>query len=118
MEGGFPGSARVQRELAEGPARRRVGIRPDGRAPAREGAEILAASGERIGTVTSGGFGPSVNAPVAMGYVDARYAQPGGEVSLMVRGKPLSARIVALPFVPHHYVGTDAPGPTPSREPG
>ena len=75
-EGGFPGGERIQRELADGPARRRVGIEPDGRAPAREGTEILAMLGERIGAVTSGGFGPSVNGPVAMGYVPPPYAEP------------------------------------------
>jgi aminomethyltransferase len=109
-EGGFPGSARIQRELAEGAARRRVGIRPDGRAPAREGTEILAASGERIGTVTSGGFGPSVNAPVAMGYVEARYAEPGTQLSLLVRGKPLGASVAPLPFIPHRYAGVRPSG--------
>ncbi|HXE88035.1 MAG TPA: glycine cleavage system aminomethyltransferase GcvT [Hyphomicrobiaceae bacterium] len=109
-EGGFPGSDRILRELVDGPARRRVGLRPDGRAPAREGTEILAASGERIGTVTSGGFGPSVNAPVAMGYVAARYAEPGTQVSLMVRGKPLGASVVSLPFVPHRYAGVRPSG--------
>jgi aminomethyltransferase len=102
-KGGFPGSARILRELSEGPARRRVGIRPDGRAPAREGTEIVASSGERIGTATSGGFGPSVNAPVAMGYVEARCAEPGTRVNLMVRGKTLPAGVVPLPFVPHRY---------------
>src|SRR5581483_9180701 len=69
VEGGFPGASRIQDELTHGPKRRRVGIRPDGRAPAREGTEILDLLGERLGTVTSGGFGPSVNGPVAMGYV-------------------------------------------------
>lgn len=103
IEGGFPGAARIQRELAEGPARRRVGIRPDGRAPAREGAEILSADGALIGTVTSGGFGPSVNGPIAMGYVAAGHEAPGTHVQLVVRGKPLAATIVALPFVLHRY---------------
>jgi aminomethyltransferase len=109
-QGGFPGQARIRRELEQGPSRRRVGVRPDGRAPAREGAEVLAPSGERIGTVTSGGFGPSVNAPVAMAYVGARYAEPGTQVSLMVRGKPLSASVVPLPFVAHRYAGVRPSG--------
>jgi aminomethyltransferase len=109
-EGGFPGSARIQRELAEGPARRRVGIRPEGRAPAREGAEIRTPSGERIGIVTSGGFGPTVNAPVAMGYVAAPHAEPGTPVALVVRGKPLGASVVSLPFVPHRYAGVRPSG--------
>jgi aminomethyltransferase len=116
-DGGFPGAARIQRELAEGAARRRVGIRPDGRAPAREGTEILAPSGERIGTVTSGGFGPSVNAPVAMGYVESRYAAPGTQLSLLVRGKPLGASVVSLPFVPHRYAGVRPSGSDPISQP-
>jgi aminomethyltransferase len=102
-EGGFPGADRIARELASGPARRRVGIKPEGRAPAREGAEIRAASGEPIGIVTSGGFGPSIDGPVAMGYVAAPHAAPGTRVDLMVRGKPLPAEIVRLPFQPHRY---------------
>jgi aminomethyltransferase len=103
-EGGFPGAERVQRELREGPARKRVGIKPEGRAPAREGTEIHVAEEAPVGTVTSGGFGPSVNGPVAMGYVETRFAAPDTAVTLMVRGKPLPARVVALPFVPHRYV--------------
>ncbi len=102
-EGGFPGAERIQREIAEGPARLRVGIKPEGRAPAREGTEITL-DDNVIGKVTSGGFGPSVNGPVAMGYVEARYAAPGTAVMLTVRGKPMPARVAALPFVPHNYV--------------
>ena len=103
VEGGFPGAERIQGALANGPARQRVGVRPDGRAPAREGAEIVSADGAPIGVVTSGGFGPSVNGPIAMGYVERAAAAVGTPLSLMVRGKPLSARIVALPFHPHAY---------------
>jgi aminomethyltransferase len=102
-EGGFPGAERIQRELAEGPSRRRVGLLPEGRAPAREGTEIRSADGDAIGTVTSGGFGPTVNGPIAMGYVSQRFAEPGTPVVLVVRGKELVARVVALPFVPHRY---------------
>lgn len=102
-EGGFPGAQRIQKELADGPARLRVGIAPEGRAPAREGTEILAASGEKIGTVTSGGFGPTRNGPVAMGYVAAAHAKSGTPVQLVVRGKPLAAAVTDLPFVPHRY---------------
>ena len=102
-EGGFPGAARIQRELAEGPQRRRVGIRPDGKAPAREGTTVLDADGAEIGTVTSGGFGPSAGGPVAMGYVAAEAAETGRPVSLLVRGTPRPATIVELPFVPHTY---------------
>jgi len=104
VEGGFPGARRIAEELARGPARRRVGLRPEGRAPAREGTEIRTPQGERIGTVTSGGFGPTVNAPVAMGYVAAAHAAVGTPVHLMVRGKALPARVAPLPFVPHRYV--------------
>src|SRR5262249_38155287 len=89
-EGGFPGAKRIQDELANGPKRRRVGIRPDGRAPAREGTEIIALLGDKLGVVTSGGFGPSVNGPVAMGYVAADRSEAGTPVNLMVRGKALS----------------------------
>ena len=73
-EGGFSGAATILRQLARGAARRRVGIRPDGRAPAREGTAILDSAGNPIGRVTSGGFGPSLGAPIAMGYVDAAHA--------------------------------------------
>ncbi|MCZ8259363.1 MAG: glycine cleavage system aminomethyltransferase GcvT [Beijerinckiaceae bacterium] len=101
-QGGFPGAERIRRELAGGPSRLRVGLLPEGRQPAREGAEIMA-EGRRIGVVTSGGFGPSVNGPVAMGYVEAAFAKPGTPVSLIVRGKELPARIAPMPFVPHRY---------------
>jgi aminomethyltransferase len=103
LEGGFPGAKRIENALANGTDRRRVGLRPDGRAPAREGTEIVSADGAPIGLVTSGGFGPSVNAPIAMGYVARAQAAVGAPVGLMVRGKPLSARIVTLPFHPHAY---------------
>jgi aminomethyltransferase len=101
-EGGFPGDATIQKQIAEGPSRRRVGIQPEGRAPAREGTEIQIA-GQTVGRITSGGFGPSADRPVAMGYVDADKAATGAAVELIVRGKPLPARIVAMPFVPHSY---------------
>jgi aminomethyltransferase len=102
-EGGFPGAARVQAALAQGPARKRVGLRPEGRAPARDGAEIVDDAGAGLGRVTSGGFGPSVGAPIAMGYVASSAAAPGTPVSLIVRGKPLAARVSPLPFHPHAY---------------
>lgn len=102
-EGGFAGAERILKELADGPARLRVGILPEGRAPAREGAEIQSADGKKIGEVTSGGFGPTVGAPVAMGYVDADYAATGTEINLIVRGKPLPAKIADMPFTPHRY---------------
>lgn len=103
-EGGFPGAARIQHELTDGPARRRVGIRPDGRAPAREGTEIRCMDGTRTGTISSGGFGPTVNGPIAMGYVEASHAAPGTQLTLIVRDKPMAARVVELPFVPNRFV--------------
>ncbi|MFO1036062.1 MAG: glycine cleavage system aminomethyltransferase GcvT [Geminicoccaceae bacterium] len=102
-EGGFPGAGIILDQLAGGAPRQLVGLRPTGRAPAREGTEIQDTSGRPIGTVTSGGFGPTVDGPVAMGYVAAAAAEPDTEVQLLVRGKPLPARIVSLPFVPHRY---------------
>ena len=102
-EGGFPGAERVKRELAEGPPRKRVGILPDGKAPAREGTEIQAKDGRKIGTVTSGGFGPSLGGPLAMGYVEASFAAVGTELDLLVRGKKLPAKVAAMPFVPNRY---------------
>jgi aminomethyltransferase len=101
--GGFPGAARIQAELAKGPSRRRVGILPDGKAPAREHTEVTDMAGRRIGEVTSGGFGPSVGGPVAMGYVEAAHAAPGTKVQLVVRGVPRPATIATMPFAPHRY---------------
>ncbi|NYZ14296.1 glycine cleavage system aminomethyltransferase GcvT [Azospirillum sp. RWY-5-1] len=103
QEGGFPGADTILKQLAEGAPRRRVGIRPDGRAPAREHTEITDAAGRRIGEVTSGGFGPTANAPVAMGYVETASAAADTPLQLMVRGKPLAARVAAMPFVPQRY---------------
>lgn len=102
-QGGFPGAARIQAELAGGTARRRVGIRPEGRAPAREGTEITDVGGRPVGRVTSGGFGPTVDGPVAMGYVETALAAEGTELLLVVRGKPLPARVARLPFVTPGY---------------
>ncbi len=102
-EGGFPGAEVIQRQLAEGPARRRVGLRPEGRAPVREGAELLNGQGETAGRVTSGVFGPSVGAPVAMGYVDAGLAAPDTAVTALVRGREQPCRVAKLPFAPHRY---------------
>ena len=80
-----------------------MGLALEGRAPAREGAEITDSSGQKIGIVTSGGFAPSLNAPIAMGYVPPSHAAPGTQVELVVRGRGLPARVVALPFVPHRF---------------
>ena len=102
-EGGFPGAEILARQLSEGAPRKRVGILPDGRAPAREHTEIQDQSGAAIGEITSGGFGPSVDGPVAMGYVSAANAAAGTAVSLLVRGTPRPARVVPLPFVPQRY---------------
>ena len=101
-EGGFPGASRILDELQRGPDRLRVGLEMDGRIPAREGAQILV-EGAAIGKVTSGGFGPSVGRPIAMGYVDRRFVTPGTAVIVPVRGKELPARIVPMPSVPHRY---------------
>jgi len=100
----FPGAETILQQLKEDPSRLRVGLTPKGRAIAREGTEIFDAAGElRIGTVTSGSFGPSVDGPVAMGYVERAYAEPGTEVSIMLRGKPRPAAVATTPFVPHRY---------------
>jgi aminomethyltransferase len=101
--GGYPGATRIMRELAAGPARTRVGIKPEGKAPARETTQITAQDDRAIGTITSGGFGPSVGGPIAMGYVEAPYAAAGTALDLMVRGTARGARVVPLPFVPHRY---------------
>jgi aminomethyltransferase len=99
----FPGAAAVRDQLEHGVTRLRVGIRPDGRAPARAQSEIVAGDGTEAGTVTSGGFSPTLSAPIAMGYVRKDLAAHGTALHLMVRGKPLPARVVPLPFVPHCY---------------
>jgi aminomethyltransferase len=102
-EGGFPGAARILKELAEGPERLRVGLRPEGRAPMREGVELFAEDGTPVGSVTSGGFGPSVNAPIAMGYVARSHASIGTTLLGEVRGKRLPVTVSELPFHPTTY---------------
>jgi len=102
-EGGFPGAERILKMRTEGPARLRVGLVPEGRAPAREGAEIQSTDGKTIGAVTSGGFGPTFGGPVAMGYVEAAHAKTGTAVNLIVRGKPLPAKVADMPFLPQRY---------------
>ncbi|MGA9013966.1 MAG: glycine cleavage system aminomethyltransferase GcvT [Acetobacteraceae bacterium] len=99
----FPGAAVIRDQLEHGTPRRRVGIRPDGRAPARALTEIVAGDGTEAGTVTSGGFSPTLSAPIAMGYVRKGLTTDGTTLHLMVRGKPLPAHVVPLPFVPHRY---------------
>ena len=102
-EGGFPGANRIQSEIANGVTRKRVGIKPDGRAPARAGTEITNEKDEVIGMLTSGGFGPSVEGPVSMGYVPTEYSEIGTKLNLIVRGKSLPATVTALPFIPNNF---------------
>lgn len=102
-EGGFPGAARILKELAEGPDRLRVGLQPEGRAPMREGVELFAPDGTPVGRVTSGGFGPSVNGPIAMGYVARAHASIGSGLLGDVRGKRLPVTVCELPFQPTTY---------------
>jgi aminomethyltransferase len=103
MHWDFPGGLVARDQLDNGPNRRRVGIRPDGRASARAQATIMAPDGTDAGIVTSGGFGPSVNGPVAIGYVRKDLASDGTGLTLIVRGKPIPATVVPLPFLPHRY---------------
>ena len=100
----FPGAARVAKEKAGELARVRVGLRVLEGAPAREGAEIADPSGAVVGKVTSGGFAPSLSAPIAMGFVSPASAAPGTALKVIVRGKPQAAEVVTMPFVPHRYV--------------
>ncbi|MFY7744651.1 MAG: glycine cleavage system aminomethyltransferase GcvT [Erythrobacter sp.] len=101
-EGGFPGATRIIREIAEGTARKWVGLTIEGRLPAREGAEVFSGT-EKIGTVTSGGFSPTLGAPIAMAYVSSEYAATGTTLEIEVRGKRLAATVSPTPFVPHRY---------------
>ncbi len=102
-EGGFPGAGVIQKQIENGPSRRRVGIKPDGKAPARAHTEITDKVGNVIGEITSGGFGPSVGAPVAMGYVKTEFAKAETPVDLLVRGKAQPAQVFKLPFSEHRY---------------
>jgi aminomethyltransferase len=103
--GGFPGAEIVLKQLEAGASRRRVGLKAEGRAPVRENAPLFAdrSSSEKIGVVTSGGFGPSINAPVAMGYLPGSLAAEGTLVFAEVRGQRLPMRVSPMPFVPHSY---------------
>jgi aminomethyltransferase len=102
-QGGFPGDAVIRRQLADGPSRVRVGLRPADRAPARAHTEIVDESGAAVGQVTSGGFSPTLDAPIAMGYVRAEFGKTGTGLGLMVRGARRAASVVSLPFVAHRY---------------
>jgi aminomethyltransferase len=101
-EGGFAGSDRILKALANGPARRLVGLSVEGKMPVREGAPIFVGEAQ-VGVITSGGFGPSVGAPIAMGYVDAAHNAVGTMLAAEVRGKRVSITVANLPFIPHHY---------------
>ena len=102
VQGGFPGASVIQKQIAEGATRKRVGLLPEGKAIAREGAEIVI-GGNVVGKVTSGGFAPTLGRAVAMGYVDRAQSANGTKVDLLVRGKPAPAEIVPMPFVKHAY---------------
>ena len=101
-EGGYPGAGVVSKQIADGPSVRRVGLKPQGRALAREHTEIKN-GGAAVGEVTSGGFGPSLGGPIAMGYVRAAHAKAGSKLTLTIRGSDHAAEVVKLPFVPHRY---------------
>jgi aminomethyltransferase len=105
VEWDFPGADRVREELSEGPSRLRVGLKPEGRQPARARTPIHAPGdgGAPLGEVTSGGFGPSLGGPMSMGYVARSHAADGTPLDLVVRGRALAARVVPLPFTPHRY---------------
>lgn len=103
VEGGFPGAARILKSLLEGPTRKRVGLKPEGRLPAREGALVFA-DDTQVGIVTSGGFAPSVGGPVAMAYVEAGLANDGTPLEIEVRGKRLAATVVPMPFWQKNYI--------------
>lgn len=101
-EGGFLGAGRILREIADGTPRRLVGLLIEGRQPAREGAEVFVGDA-LIGEVTSGGFSPSLQVPIGMGYVAIDHAEPGTTLEIDVRGKRLRATVTTMPFVPHRY---------------
>lgn len=102
-DGGFAGAARILSEIVNGPPVLRVGFEIDGRQPVREGALVLTGEGNEIGRITSGGFSPSLQRPIAMGYVGISFAEPGTALKLEQRGKLFDARVTTMPFVPHRY---------------
>lgn len=106
--GGFPGASVILGQLdhATSVKRKRVGLKPEGRAPIREGVELHDMNGNKIGVVTSGGFGPTVNGPVTMGYVDVAHAAAGTKISAMLRGVATPVTVVGMPFAPHGYKRT------------
>jgi aminomethyltransferase len=103
-QGGFPGHDRIMIERRDGPAVKRVGVGVEGRQPVREGAVVLDAEGSEVGRVTSGGFSPSLQRPIAMAYVPAGLAAPGSALTLSQRGKLFTGTVEPMPFVPHNYV--------------
>ncbi len=102
-EGGFPGFGRLAAEWRDGPAQTRIGLLVDGRQPLREGADIVDADGAAVGRITSGGFSPTLGRPIAMGYAPPALAGPGTVLQLVQRGRPFTATVTAMPFVPHRY---------------
>ena len=101
--GGYPGSDVIGQELEQGATRKRVGLKPDAKPIVREGAELLAVTGERAGVVTSGSFGPTLERPIAMAYVATDVLRSGSPVFAQVRGREVGMQVVSLPFVPHRY---------------
>ena len=101
--GGFIGHENIKKDLIDGVEKKLVGIKPLGKLPAREGTQILSKNGKIIGEITSGGYSPSLQAPIAMGYINAEILQKNCEILLNVRGNSLPAEIVSLPFVEHKY---------------
>ncbi|HWA02053.1 MAG TPA: glycine cleavage system aminomethyltransferase GcvT [Rhizomicrobium sp.] len=106
MDRDFPAAEKIMDGVFNGVAKKRVGILPVGKAPAREHTQIADKAGRIIGEITSGGFGPSLNGPVAMGYVETAFSDDGTEVDLIVRGRSMPARVAPMPFVPHRYKRT------------
>jgi len=103
IDGGFPGAMRILAEIENGPPLKRVGFDIDGRQPVREGALVLDGEGNEVGKVTSGGFSPTLQRPIAMGYVATHMSEIGTPLKLEQRGKLFEARVVHMPFVPHRY---------------
>jgi aminomethyltransferase len=102
-EGGFAGSARILAEVEQGAVQKRIGFTVEGRQPVREGARILDEEGNEIGRVTTGGFSPSLEVPIGMGYVGTGLSEPGTALTLEQRGKLFRATVSGMPFVPHRY---------------
>jgi aminomethyltransferase len=102
-QGGFPGFDRIRVAIECGTARRRVGLLPQGKAPLREGAALLTPDGRVVGRVASGGYSPSLSRPIAMGYVETAFAEPGVSLASELRGKPVDVIVTSLPFVPHRF---------------